>query len=370
MGVNIREKPTGSGIYWIFINHNGKRKSKKVGDKETAEEVAKKIKARLLLGELNVEKINRQSKTFKEVADKWLALPHDWKEGTRENYQFNLKKHIFPVFKSRRVDEIKRKELREFFDCLLTKGLARATVMLIKQSVSGVLGYAVDSEEIETNPLHGIKLKKKRNAFKVEPLGEAEVDKLLDAAGSFLDGWYYPHLLCAVRTGLRIGELQALKWEDIDFKNRQIEIKRSFRKGKITGTKSDKWRRVDMTPHLTETLKQFKTEQKRLALKCGRPFSEFVFAGKQGKILSYISFQDALRSCLKAAGLRHIRIHDLRHSYATIRLMRGHTVGDVSNQLGHSSITMTYDVYTHWIPNQFKSEVDELDAPGVQNPAK
>jgi len=121
MGVNIREKPTGSGIYWIFINHNGKRKSKKVGDKETAEEVAKKIRARLLLGELNVEKINRIGKTFKEVADKWLSLPHDWKESTRENYQFNLNKNIFPVFQNRRVDEIKRKELKFFLMIYLSK---------------------------------------------------------------------------------------------------------------------------------------------------------------------------------------------------------------------------------------------------------
>jgi len=87
-------------------------------------------------------------------------------------------------------------------------------------------------------------------------------------------------------------------------------------------------------------------------------------------MLNYKSFRNALDGCLKEAGLRNIRIHDLRHTYATVRLMRGHTVGDVSNQLGHSRITMTYDVYTHWIPNQFKSEVDELDAHRVQNPAK
>jgi integrase len=64
---------------------------------------------------------------------------------------------------------------------------------------------------------------------------------------------------------------------------------------------------------------------------------------------------------MKAAKLRRIRIHDLRHSYATIRLLRGHNVGDVSYQLGHSSIKMTYDVYTHWIPGKFKNEVDDLD---------
>jgi len=311
MGVKIREKPTGSGIYWIFINHHGKRKSKRVGDKETAEEVAKKIKARLLLGELNVEKINRQVKTFKEVADKWLALPHDWKESTRDRYKLNLDKHIYPIFKQRRVDEIRRKQLKGFFDDLLIKGLSRDTVSLIKSTINGVLSYAVDTEEIDSNPVSGIKLENKRNSFKVEPLTEAEVDKLLEAAKVFLDGWYYPHMLCALRTGLRVGELMALKWKDIDFDNRQMEIKRSFRRGRLTGTKSKRWRRVDMTPHLTETLKKFQTEQKRLALKNGRPFSEWVFAGKKGRMLNYLSFRNALDGCLRAAKLRNIRIHDL-----------------------------------------------------------
>jgi integrase len=58
---------------------------------------------------------------------------------------------------------------------------------------------------------------------------------------------------------------------------------------------------------------------------------------------------------------KEVRVHDLRHSYATIRLLKGHNVGDVSYQLGHSSIQITYDAYGHWIPGQFKSEIDELD---------
>ena len=81
----------------------------------------------------------------------------------------------------------------------------------------------------------------------------------------------------------------------------------------------------------------------------------------QGEIFGRVPLENALNRCLDKAKLRRIRIHDLRHTYATIRLMRGHNVGDVSYQLGHSSIKMTYDVYTHWIPGHFKSEVDELD---------
>lgn len=61
------------------------------------------------------------------------------------------------------------------------------------------------------------------------------------------------------------------------------------------------------------------------------------------------------------AGLRRIRVHDLRHTYATIRLISGHNIGDVSYQLGHSSIKITYDTYGHWLPGEFKSEADELD---------
>ncbi len=116
-----------------------------------------------------------------------------------------------------------------------------------------------------------------------------------------------------------------------------------------------------MTPQLSETLKGLRTEQKKRALKKGWSFPDWVFANRKGKRLRRIAFRNALIRCLDDAKLKRIRVHDLRHSYATIRLLRGHNVGDVSYQLGHSSIQITYDAYGHWIPGHFKSEVDELD---------
>jgi len=204
-------------------------------------------------------------------------------------------------------------------------------------------------------------LKYKKKPFEIDPLTESELKLLLEQAKIFMDGNYYPAVLCAIRTGMRIGEMQALKWSDVDFDNRQIEVMRSYRKGRMTDTKNHKRRRVDMTLHLTETLKALRTSQKRDSLKKGCPVSEFVFAGTRDALLNRITFKNALNRCTKNAGLCRIRIHSLSHSYATIRLMRGHNVGDVSYQLGHSSIKITYDVYAHWIPGQFKSEVDELD---------
>jgi integrase len=315
MGVKVREKPPESGIFWVFINHNGRRKSKKIGmDEGLANEVAEKIKAKLVLGEMNIEKIEEPCPIFKDYAELWLSLPHDWKDSTRENYEFNLKLHVYPVFGKRRINEITRKYLKAFLDNLLIKGLSRSTVALVKAPISGILSYAVESEEIESNPMNDLKLKHKKRAFNVEPLTETEVEQLLDQAKIFMDGYYYPHILCALRTGLRIGEMKALKWKDIDFEKRQIEVKRSCRRGRVTGTKTDRRRRVEVTPHLAETLKKLRTEQKRFSLKNGQPVPEWVFANKKGQIFSRAAFENALNQCLKEAKFRCIRIHDLRHT--------------------------------------------------------
>ena len=126
-----------------------------------------------------------------------------------------------------------------------------------------------------------------------------------------------------------------------------------------------------MSLQLTQVLKDRRTDQKKWALKNGQPVPEFVFATKKGKLQLAENLRYALEKCLEAAGIRRIRIHDMRHSYATIQLSKGHNIGDVSYQLGHSSIKITYDVYGHWVPGKFKSEVDELDYKhGLQNVEK
>ena len=362
MGVRVREKPEGSGVYWIFINHQGKRKSKRIGtDEKLSHDVAEKIKAKLVLGEFDIEKIKPSMPKFKEVSEMWLKHPHDWKESTKDSYQLNINKHIFPTFKSVPVDKINRRDLKTFFNKLYASGMNVNTIKLVRAPFSGALSYAVELDLIESNPLRDVELKYKKKKFEIEPLYEIESQKVLDEAKNFQNGKYYPVVLCALRTGMRIGEMQALQWRDVDFEKRSIEVRRSYRNGRMTDTKNKTRRRVDMTPHLSETLKNHKTAQKRRALKAGKPFSEFVFTGTRNEMLNRVVFQNALNRCTEKAGLRKIRTHDLRHSYATIRLMRGHNVGDVSYQLGHSSIKITYDVYAHWIPGQFKSEVDELD---------
>ncbi|MEA1949559.1 MAG: tyrosine-type recombinase/integrase [Thermodesulfobacteriota bacterium] len=313
MGVKVRQKIKGKGqSWWVFITHDGKRTSRKVGDKKAAEAVASTIRAKLQLGEFGFVS-SKPVPTFKECSELWLALPHDWKESTRESYQFNLDLHILPVFGKCRIDQITRKDLKIFFDKKYSDGLTLSTIKLMRAPINGVLSYAVvELEQIESNPVRDLELKYKKKPFEIDPLTESESQLLLEQANIFMDGNYYPAVLCALRTGMRIGEIQALKWSDIDFDNRQIEVMRSYRKGRMTDTKNKKRRRVDMTLHLTETLKALRTSQKRDALKKGCPVSKFVFAGTRDELLNRITFKNALNRCTENAGLRQIRIF-IRH---------------------------------------------------------
>lgn len=122
-------------------------------------------------------------------------------------------------------------------------------------------------------------------------------------------------------------------------------------------------------------LKQHLVSRKKEALKkgWGEP-PELLFYNEAGNRIDINGIRKRVfYKCLEKAGLRRIRIHDLRHTYATLRISKGDNILDVSKQLGHHSIKITLDTYAHWMPGGKKSEVDELDghqAPGTDESIK
>jgi integrase len=117
-----------------------------------------------------------------------------------------------------------------------------------------------------------------------------------------------------------------------------------------------------MRPQLTEALKIYFTESKKKGLALGIGEPKLLFTNEAGKPVDKDNWRRRVfNAAFKKAGLRRIRIHDLRHTYATLRISDGHNIADVSGQLGHHSVKLTLDVYHHWIPGQAKSEVDALD---------
>ena len=202
----------------------------------------------------------------------------------------------------------------------------------------------------------------------IQPLTREEAQRLVDRADERFPG-YAAIFLCALRTGMRLGELLELHWADIDFGNRCIHVRRSRVAGKVTSTKNRQRRRVDMSFMLTETLKRLRAARKRAALKTGTSPAPWVFTTPAGKQVD----GDNLRSrvfyrVLATAELPRIRLHDLRHTYASLLIQQGESLAYVQQQLGHSSIQLTVDVYGHLIPGANRAAVDRLDAQLARNP--
>ena len=367
MGVTVRQKTKGRGQpWWVFISHNGKRASKCVGDKAATEKVASEIRAKLKLGEFNLDEKKRAMPTFKAYAEGFLdtysAMNH--KESTRKSYRGAINLHINPFFGEMTIDTITRKHVKEFITEKQIEGLSPGTVRNLKAYLSAIMSEALDDELITANPvsLTGKFIARKDSKTEISPLTWEEMIKFLDGMKKNYPG-HYPLFLTALRTGMRLGELIALKPGDLDFNGRFIEVRRSSVRNKITTPKSGQIRRVDMSLELATVLKDHILNSKKEALKrgWGEP-PEWLFYNNEGAIVDPNNIRKRVfYKCLEKCKMRRIRIHDLRHTYATLRITKGDNIKDVSRQLGHHSIKITLDTYSHWMPGAKKTEVDELD---------
>jgi integrase len=376
MGVTVRQKVKGKGKpWWVFISHNGKRTSKMVGDKSATEEVASQIRAKIKLGDFSFEE-EKPIPTFKEYAESWITttVPATCKASTVRDYQDILRIHVLPVFENLRITDITRGKVKDFLLSKINEGYAGSTVSHMKDVISGILNKAIDDEIISANPTYRLKLGKAVNARDpkeaIDPLTSDELKLLLDTVQIHFPAHYTLFLLLA-RTGMRIGEALALQWGDIDFAGRFIDVKQSLVRGRVPTPKSGKSRRVDMSLQLASALEKhrLKSRKKGFALGLG-DIPEYVFTNEKGGLIDKDNWRRRVfNKALTKAGLRRIRIHDLRHTYATLRISKGDNIADVSNQLGHHSVKLTMDVYYHWIPGKKKSEVDALNDPSYLRPS-
>jgi len=364
MGVLVKERIKGE--WWIFINHKGKRKAKKIGkDKRTAMEVAKKIGARLTLGEFDIEEEKKTIPTFKEYSDLWLSsyIKPLRRSSTHERYQEVLKRHVYPVIGEIPLDQIKRANIRDLLLDLHGKGLSKATVSFIKNVISGPMVYAMDAELIPANPTTGLikslHMEQDRREH-VSPLTKEEVNLFLKTCAEHM-GEHYPFFLCAFRTGARLGELLALQWGDVDWNGKFIEVKRSYKRGRLSPTKTGKARRVDMSNQLIEALQGLLTVRKREGLEMGLGEVVEGMFYRQGKPMEQNHIRRVFKRILRKAGLRDIRFHHIRHSNASLLLSDGASLVYVKEQMGHSSIEMTVDIYGHLIPSSNREAVNRLD---------
>ena len=173
----------------------------------------------------------------------------------------------------------------------------------------------------------------------------------------------YALFFTMARTGVRIGEALALRWDDFDFAARKVRVARGISCGRVETPKSGRARSVDMSLVLRDVLQRLDASTKAAALKGALPRPEWVFATSEGTFLDRNNVAKAFRRPVKRAGLPHHSPHDLRHTFASLLLQDGVSLAHVQRMLGHQDPRLTASLYGKWPPVDKPGAVDRLDSP-------
>jgi len=373
VGVRVRGW---KGAWWVFINYRGQRKARRIGEgaagKKAAEQVAVKIQARLVDGDRSpLEPPAEPAPVFQDYARRWVAetiAPHR-KPRTEEFYRRVLELHALPAFGLLPLDQITRAGVRAFIAAKAAAKLSRFTVRNLVATLRAVLNQAVEDGLLASNPAtkFGRYLHHREDPrAHVTALTAAEVARVLAA----VERWYpeYDELVALLfLTGVREGEAFGLQWGDLDVVGGFLEVRRTvdFRPGRfLVGTpKSGRTRRVDVPVPLMKRLTALQSVREAEAVVQGRAPSSWLFPAltNPAKPMNASWFRKHVwYPLLPKAGIRRIRIHDARHTYATLLLQAGEPIVYVKEQLGHSSIQVTVDLYGHLIPGANRAAVDRL----------
>jgi len=364
MGVKVRERVEGSGVWWIFIDHKGRRKAVKVGSEAAANKAAKKMEEGFAKGA--VLPSPRAKVLFRDHYKKWIGqhVGMSCEVSTVETYGDTWKNHVQEHFGNLTLDAIDREKIREFYRVKKEEGYARATIHNMRNVISGVIELAIDDKIVDVNPTlkTGKYLRDAKGKRDAEFLTPEEGRLLLDAARKF--PVFYPFFLTALRTGLRQGELIGLRWDDIDWNGKFLTVNRTIYRKEAKIPKSGKSRKVDMSDQLLAVLHDHKRVLTAAALKAGKTLPEYVFTTRKQTLFDSTWVRDVFGRCLKASGLRAIPFHALRHSFASALIANGAPLNYVKEQMGHSSIRITVDTYGHLVPGANREEVNKLDDAG------
>ena len=376
MGVRIRQK---DGKWYVFMNHQGKRKAKCVGsDKRLAVQVQKQLEAKLTLGDVGLLEDATPGVLFGDYALAWLEryMPLTCKPSSRRVLRAIVCNHLLPAFGAQELRGIIRNHVITF---VATKQqcLSPGHVRNLVRTLHTICAQAVDEEVMDRNPASRLGKYMPEKKFTPEgehiPFTSVELARYLESMQQHYPK-YYAYFLCLARTGMREGEALGLHWDDMQFgqdasdPHRFVHIQRTYDPvhNLFNTPKSGRSRRVDMSQELRLTLLELRNQCFDAALLQGKTtLRPVVFCTASGRPWAPERLHGIHRRVCALSGLRTIRIHDLRHTYATIMLYEHHApIQYVSEQLGHASIQMTVNTYGH--PRQGVSTflVDRLDAGG------
>lgn len=298
--------------------------------------------------------------TFEEWTREWLnEVQEEVKPSTLSSYYYKLTKYIFPMIKNIALNELSL-DTGKLLLKKLQKKLARSTIQVVFRILNKCLNHAKKMGKIVSNPFSELKIPKSKGA-KVRALTLSEQKKIMQVASNERKGYGIPALL-ALHSGMRIGEIAALKWSDIDFETNLIHVSHTYQRIKT----------IEMKRKTQLIFADSKTEASVRVIPIGRTLkrllinhrkqskSEFVFSTNGRPCEPRLLTHHFHKICSKA-NISTIHFHQLRHTFATRCLEAKKDISSVSALLGHASTQMTLDTYVDAMLEQRYQVIDEME---------
>ena len=351
--ISRRKDGRWEGRYYVPTEDGPKRK---VIYGKTRAEVSEKL-TKALSDRANGIVYDNENITIGEYLDVWLkgSVYGSVRQSTYDRDTNLVNNHIKPVLGSLKLKKLNSAHVQNFYRNRLDTGLSASTVHMIHDILRRGLAEAVDWHLTQRNVADVVK-PPRPVPKEIVALSTDETRRLLDAAAEDrLEALY----VLAVHTGMRQGELLALRWQDVDMENAVVSVRRTLTRsgGKVAFSepKTKKSRRsIRLAPQATEALRAHLERQLRDMEILGDRYRDqgLEFTTDTGAPINPSNLrQRSFAPLLKRAGLPHMRFHDLRHTCATLLLSRGVHPKFVQELLGHATIAITLDTYSHVMPS-------------------
>jgi integrase len=297
------------------------------------------------------------SPKFEEFAQTWLTEKKiEWSKGHILDVEGAVNKYLTPMFGSKKISAINKGQILQFRTILAKVPgrtgdfLSPSRINHIMTPLRMILNEAADRYDF-TSPWKNIKALKVPRTD-VVPFSVAEVEKVINYAPEA----FQCYLITRFFTGMRTGEIDGLMWKDVDFANRVITVSQSLNRGEVSGLKTQgSYRTISLIDRVVNALCEHK-------LKSGNK-SAFVFTNEKGLPLNYqVVSRTMWYPTLERAGLKKRNPYQTRHTFATLLLASGESPEWIANQMGHTTTTMLFRVYSRYVPNLTRDDGSAFEA--------
>ncbi|MGD0856105.1 MAG: site-specific integrase [Dehalococcoidia bacterium] len=367
---HVKQRSKGSWSIVIDIGKDpatGKRRQQWYTVKGTKREADSKMRELLETKEKGTY-IHPNKLTLSDWLDKWLEgyVKINCSVRTFDAYQSIVKIHLKPSLGSIPLTQLKPQQIQDYYSkiCQEKGGLSASSVLHVHRILFQALKYAMRQGVLVQNAADLVDPPRVRKP-KMRTLIPTEIARLFEVTK---DGPYHAIYFTAINTGLRQAELLGLRWRDVDLDLASLSVNQVLYKRRgiciFKEPKSEhSRRRLDLAPSLAIYLRKYRSQRQAEYIVTGAPLTDddLVFGNTEGKPTDPSTLTHQLSKALKRAGLPHVRFHDLRHSFASLMLMAGIHPKIVSEMLGHASVTLTLDTYSHVIGGLQKAAICRLD---------